>query len=220
MEWLITCDFDKLIATNDTTGELLSHYADPNWRHYDVLRHHGIIGTAECLREQISRLSIDPQTLQTFIADQPIDPVFPEFVRTCRAKRLPLVIVSDGIDHVIKGFLNNHGIHNLISFAGHLHQTSEQRWLYQPLTTTTSCRIRAGTCRCTIIQHLKAETKIPKVLHIGAARSNLCATRVVDLTFAKPELASLCKASDRPHRVITNFKDALDALDELRLRNN
>ena len=56
--WDIICDFDGTISLIDVTDSLLEKFAAPEWEDIEKIWQDGIIGSRECLAQQIPLLDM------------------------------------------------------------------------------------------------------------------------------------------------------------------
>ena len=70
----------------------------------------GLIGSRECLERQIALVDAPAEELHAVIDAVAVDTHFAAFCKFARKKRLPLYILSDGFDYVIRRVLKGAGI--------------------------------------------------------------------------------------------------------------
>ena len=71
------------------------------------------------------------------------------------------------------------------------------------------CRKNAGLCKCEIIKRLQKERR---VLYIGDGASDICASGLADILFAKDSLAEYCDENNISHIKFETFKDICEYL--------
>src|SRR4051812_36946444 len=128
MQWQILCDFDGTIVTDDVTDRLLETFAAPAWRDLERDWRAGRIGSMACMREQNALLDATPTLLDFEIARSRIDPEFPAFVALAQQFGLPITIVSDGLDRVIRYVLGRVGLGGLDIRSNRLSYRGEGHW--------------------------------------------------------------------------------------------
>ncbi|MBS0464172.1 MAG: haloacid dehalogenase-like hydrolase, partial [Proteobacteria bacterium] len=119
-DWIILCDFDGTISVEDVTDSLLEHHAHPDWMALERRWKAGEIGSRQCLDGQIGMLDADRRQLDALFASMRIDRSFPAFVEAALAARIPVRIVSDGLDMAIEAILARQQLEHLPIAANHL----------------------------------------------------------------------------------------------------
>jgi 2-hydroxy-3-keto-5-methylthiopentenyl-1-phosphate phosphatase len=180
-------DFDGTISVGDTTDLILESFADPSWRTIETDWVAGRIGSRECLARQIDLVRASPETLDAFARAAAIDPHFSAFAALCATHRLPVAVVSDGLDRIAGTMLARAGL-ALPIVANHLEWVGGDRWRLGFPHAREDCRATAGHCKCATIA---AEPAGLRIL-IGDGRSDFCAAAAADLVIAKGALAVYC----------------------------
>src|SRR5271169_819286 len=107
---VVFCDFDGTVTQLDVTDQILSQLAHPSWREIEREWLLGLIGSRECLERQIALVDAPAEEVHEVIDTVAIDTAFPAFCKFARKKRLPLYILSDGFDYVIRRVLKSAGV--------------------------------------------------------------------------------------------------------------
>jgi HAD superfamily phosphoserine phosphatase-like hydrolase len=115
----VLLDFDGTISEADTTDLLLERFADPAWHEIEEDWKAGRIGSRECMVRQIDLVRATPAEMDAFIGTVRIDRGFRGFVRRFGQLGHNLIVVSDGLDRIIRTVLDRADI-NLPYFANHL----------------------------------------------------------------------------------------------------
>lgn len=208
--WKILCDFDGTIVAKDVTDHLLERFASDAWRDLERDWEQGRIGARECMRGQIALIEATPAVLDQAVASMAADEGFPGFVALARRMGIPLTIVSDGLDRVIKDVLRCAGLSNVETVSSHLDYGNDGRWRLEFPHAEASCLSMACTCKCAIARRDGLRT-----LLIGDGRSDFCVADTADFVFAKHKLLSYCEAAQIPHAAFTGFTDAQRLLEHL-----
>ena len=197
----IYSDFDGTIARCDVTDLVLQTFAPPEWEAIEAEWQKGAIDAATCMRRQIRLIDASRDALDELLAGVEIDPGFPEFVEWCRSHRVPLTVVSDGVDYFIEQILRHHGYGDLPVFANRLVPAGEGWSLEQPWLSR-ACAARSGVCKCDVT------AATPRMgVYIGDGRSDECVSATADLLFAKDKLATYCAQENIPFTSFTTFHD-------------
>ena len=210
--WTVVCDFDGTIAHADTTDSLLERFALPEWEQIEAQWKAGFIGSRECLQAQVRLLRMTRAQLREHLETLTIDAGFRAFVDGCRARRLPVRVVSDGLDFVIDNILQRYNLSSLPVTANRLVATGPDRWDLEFPNAHERCSAASGTCKCA-----SAAQSLPgtRVLLIGDGRSDFCLARNADFVFSKGSLTAHCERAGIAHRPFEDFADVPYLLSEL-----
>lgn len=208
--WSVVCDFDGTISQVDATDALLQSHASDDWHEIEARWARGEIGSRQCLSEQIGCLQTSLTEIETFARGVAIDPEFASFVRFCRARGVPISIVSDGIEQVIRTVLRRHGLWSIPVLANRLVVGSDGRLALDFPHGAPGCP--SGTCKCRTLSRVDGPARGGRsILFFGDGRSDFCAaTAVANVVAAKvkaPLLAHM-RALDRPVIPFASFLEA------------
>jgi 2-hydroxy-3-keto-5-methylthiopentenyl-1-phosphate phosphatase len=210
--WTVICDFDGTIADTDVTDELLARFALPDWAAIEAEWKAGLINSRQCMARQVKLLRVTRPELEAFLATVDIDPGFRDFVDHCRSRRLPVRIVSDGIDEVIRSILRRHNLAQLPVIANHMVATGRNTYALQFPNGHADCSAASGTCKCA---NAAQQSGGSRVLLIGDGSSDFCLARNADFVFSKGKLSDHCELMGIPHRDFSGFADVHYLLSEL-----
>src|SRR5947199_8033607 len=111
MKLAVLCDFDGTIILNDTFQNVLEKFGRGDWRTVDDLYIKGEITLEECLRRQGGMVRASkPKILDELDQVTKFRPGFDNLAEYCKTNRYPLVLVSAGLDFVIKHFLTRENL--------------------------------------------------------------------------------------------------------------
>ena len=103
---LIMSDFDETIVNIDTAEYALERFADPSWKRIEEQFESGKITFEQSIRNEFVMLKAnEEQILEELDKVVVFRPNFDKLVESCRIKRLPLTIVSAGLEFCIRHFL-------------------------------------------------------------------------------------------------------------------
>lgn len=210
--WKILCDFDGTIVANDVTDHLLERFASKAWRDIERDWEQGLIGGRECMQGQIALIEAAPAVLDRAIAAMVVDPGFPGFVALAQSLDIPLTIVSDGLDRVIRDVLLRASLPDIETRSSRL-EFHGGRWRLDFPYADPSCLSMACTCKCAVARRDPRRT-----LLIGDGRSDFCVADAADFVFAKHKLLSYCEATQIPHAAFEDFTQAQGLLTRLMAR--
>lgn len=103
---VVLCDFDGTITRIDAVEYVLAKLAQGDWKLFEKQYQRGEITLEDCLRKQLSLVRASKTQILNELGDQIVPrPHFGELVECCKKNGIPLIIVSAGLDFVIKHFL-------------------------------------------------------------------------------------------------------------------
>jgi 2,3-diketo-5-methylthio-1-phosphopentane phosphatase len=197
----VFCDFDGTITTCDTTDYLLESLADIKWKEIEAQWQEGEIGSRECMAKQIPLIRGGWNAVQQALDNVRLEPSFVAFHSWCRKNQIPVYVVSDGLDRVIKYLLNREEIIVDAIFANHL-EDAEDGSLRLTFNPNQPCL--SGVCKCALLGELgQGFTKVI----IGDGQSDFCWCKEADLLFAKHKLATYCESEKIPFYSFASFTD-------------
>jgi 2,3-diketo-5-methylthio-1-phosphopentane phosphatase len=201
-------DFDGTIAPADPTDTVFDHFCDPSWRELEREWQQGLRSARDCMARQVDLLRATPETLDGLLRTFPIDPHFPTFVDLCRRWQLQVVVVSDGMDRVVRHVLRAAGL-DLPYFANRLRWLGGERWQLDFPHARGDCAASLGNCKC---GHRRETGGGAIAIAVGDGRSDFCLARRSDVVLAKGQLATHCRSRRIPHWPIADFTDAAASL--------
>ena len=207
----VLCDFDGTISPVDTVDLLLERLADPAWRMLEEQWVRGEISSRECMAGQIPLLRGGWRAIEKILAGVTLAPSFASFASWCREARIPLRIVSEGLDRVIEHLLGRDGITVDQIWASHLREHAGRRLSLSFPETPRTAGCGAALCKCALFP---AETPRPWRVLIGDGRSDFCCASRADLVFACSKLSVHCKQNDVPFVTFTGFDGVRQLLEQ------
>ncbi len=203
----IFCDFDWTISLKDTTDEILSRFALPEWEVIEAAWKRGEIASAECMQKQIALIRANLSQLNAELDLQDIDPDFYSFYSFCKSGNIPLTIISDGVDYFIKRILSRNELDDLPIIANTFVINESGGYSLTSNYTNPDCKFGFGVCKCRQISSAKGLK-----VFIGDGRSDFCAVHVADIVFAKGTLAEYCNQQNIAYSNYDNFAQILQAI--------
>lgn len=206
---VIFCDFDGTITQVDVTDLILSELAHPAWLEVEQQWVRGLIGSRECLERQIALVEASAKELNALIDSAPVDPYFAKFYRSVRGRGLPLYVLSDGFDYVIRRILRRVGVDGQLRNGAHLFASS-LRVVGRRLVTSfphaaVPCEHDCATCKADLLRRL-GRGRYP-IIFIGDGLSDRFAIEEADLVFAKRHLASYCLDRGVAYHSFASFRE-------------
>ncbi len=208
-------DFDGTIAPSDPTDTVFERFCGPSWREIEREWQQGLRTAQDCMARQVELLRATPETFDRLLRTFAVDPHFPRFVALCRSWRLQVVVVSDGMDRVVRHVLRAAGM-DLPFFANRLQWLGGDRWKLGFPFARSECTGSLGNCKCS---HRCNGRRGPIEVVVGDGRSDFCIAASSHLVLAKGALAAHCRSKSIPHWPIADFSDATAALAGWLVRN-
>jgi 2,3-diketo-5-methylthio-1-phosphopentane phosphatase len=207
---VVLCDFDGTTTDVDTAEFVLRTFARGDWRTTEVLFEKGEITLEECLRKQFSLVRASrEQILNALEGVATLRPGFEEFARYCKDRGISLVIVSAGLDFVIKHFLEVKNLKNLVT-------------VYVPKSRISADGIEfkfprryygaSVDFKHDLVRHYKSQGL--RVIFIGDGNADFAAAKEANLAFAikGSRLEKLCEKEKIPFISISSFREALESI--------
>ncbi len=147
----------------------------------------------------------------------PLDAEFKDFCKFARQRRLPLYILSDGFDYVIRRVLKRAGVGRHFRSGSNLFASAlrvEGRRLAPSFPHSPEpCAHGCATCKAALIRRLR-EGRQP-VIFVGDGMSDRFAVEVADVVFAKRHLLAHCRENGIACHPFETFKDVQATLEKL-----
>ena len=217
MSPVVFCDFDGTITQLDATDQILTQLAHPSWREIEREWMLGLIGSRECLERQIALVEAPAEELQAVIDAVAIDTEFAPLCKFARKKRLPLYILSDGFDYVIRRVLKGAGMARQFRSGKNLFASAlrvEGRRLAPSFPHSPEpCAHGCATCKAALIRRLR-EGRQP-VIFVGDGMSDRFAVELADVVFAKRHLLAHCRDNGIACHPFETFGDVHATLEKL-----
>ncbi len=198
-------DFDGTISTADVVDLVLENFGEPAWRDVEKEWADGKIGSRDCLSRQLALTRAPREAFEKLISTVSVDPGIVSFLKTAEACGVPVTVVSDGFDLVIRQILTRTVtdpalLSALPVFANHL-ELAEHR--LQASFPAEPCVHGCANCKPAVIARQKSADDF--VVFVGDGLSDRFAAQAADLTFAKGKLLEFCRASRVLHRAYAGF---------------
>lgn len=210
MNLVVLCDFDGTITTLDTAEFVLARFARGDWRLFERQFENGEITLEECLTRQFSLMRASKkQILKELKNVVTFRPNFKELAEYCKEDCIPLIIVSAGLDFVIKHFLKLNDCQDLVEvYAAKTAFTANGiRFTFPRLLDRASDNFKHD-----IVRYYKSQDR--EVMYIGDGTADYVAAKDADYSFAMEgsRLAKLCKGHGIPCKSITDFQKVIEAI--------
>lgn len=212
-EKIIVSDFDGTITKVDTLAKFLEDYANPKWLDIENDWRDGKFGSQECLVKQFALVpNLTPKLIDDFLSNVEIDEGFISLCKKAKAKNIPIVVLSDGLDYFINIILEKNGLKFLNVITNHAYFGGKYNtdFIIEFPNDSTNCTNNAGTCKCSIVRDLKKLYK--EVIYVGDGASDFCVSKEATTLYAKAGLAEYCKTNKIPHTEYKTYKDIVNSV--------
>ncbi len=212
MPLTVFSDFDGTISMPDSLEFLLEKFAPPEWKSLDELVWRGELHEREATARQVSMLRVGWQEArEALLSGVRIREGFVEFSEFCKARRLPLRIVSSGLRPLIECLLASAGVSD-IEIHAHGASISGGRWTMTPYPGTRHAE-HCSHCKC---DHLfRSASRGEHIVYIGDGFTDVCPSRLAHTLFARDSLARECERAGRAYHSFTTFLDIERTLDSM-----
>lgn len=206
----LLCDFDGTIVTFDTAEFLLDKFVEEDWRIFDTYLERGIITLEECLQKQYILLKASEERMLRAVEKAiSFRQNFEELVRYCGLNGIHFIVVSAGLDFVIRRLLGHTDLGKCVEvYAAETSFTDEGIKLTFPKRyDCTSLDFKED-----LVKHYKKQGS--RIFYIGDGLTDFNAVRRADFSFAimDSKLAEFCKREKIPHLEINDFHEVITAI--------
>jgi 2-hydroxy-3-keto-5-methylthiopentenyl-1-phosphate phosphatase len=210
---VLLSDFDRTIVNIDTAEYALQRFAAPSWRRIEAQFEGGEISFEESLRREFAMIKAPEKTILDELDKVAIlRPNFERLIKYCRGQRLPLIVVSGGLEFCIRHFLDRDDWLSYVEiYAPKSKFTGEGYEVVMPkLFGTAAINFKDDF----VIYHKSLGRR---VFYIGDGLGDLPAAREADFSFAikGSQLAKACRKHKFPCREISDFQEVIKAIDLL-----
>lgn len=189
-------DFDNTITAWDVIDALLQQFSSNDaWKELETKWARGEISTQECLEGQIQGLRITQAALDRYLSTVPLDGSFQQLLQILDSQQIPVVILSDNFDYLVRKILRSHGIRALDVVANKIRFSNDRLIPSFPYQSP-------GCLRCA---HCKGQTMIQKLapnsiaVYLGDGLSDVCPAKRAKIVFAKDSLLAYLEGHAFPH---------------------
>lgn len=212
-EKIILCDFDGTIALSDLAFHVVKRFASKEWEYYEQLFNANKLSLEDTVSAQYSLIQASENTILESIGDSfEIRNNFLQFIHYCQTMDIPIMIVSGGIDFVIRYVLDKIGIPSSIELIAMKTEYQEDGTI--KVTRPKRYHENSIDFKHDLVQHYKQEGYY--VFYIGDGSSDYGAVKEADLSFtvSDSKLSEYCKQNDFQHVEFSDFKEILNKLQQ------
>jgi len=208
----ICCDFDGTICIPDSTEFLLEKFGQPGWKQLDDAVWRGELTERDAFTRQITMLRVTQEKALEAVRDGVrIREGFADFVAFCRAREIPLTILSSGLLLLIDVLLEKAGVGGMTVLSQDA-EVQGNRWTLIPWTGTRLAE-NCSHCKCAFLETEKAAGR--RITYIGDGYTDVCPVQRADHIFATGRLAVECARREWKYYSFESFGEIEDKLESI-----
>lgn len=210
----VLVDFDDTAAEQNVAELLLTAFCRGNWRSLRDEFRAGRISLREYQEQAFAQVPFSPETMARFVQEHVcLRPGFVELARYCHKWRIPIAIVTNGLEFYVKALLERYSLTPLVEvYAVQTHFTPQGPTYAYPWAAPYCWEW--GNCKCRVLDHFRQ--KGYRIAYVGDSQaSDLCPAARADLLFAHRSLLDYCLQSGIPAYALRDFTDVLETLKAL-----
>jgi len=202
----VFCDFDGTVTLGDVGDAFFRHFCTISVDEQVKRWERGEINSRDLYLLALQHFRATPEEVESFVASQRLEPTFPELAGFCQREKIPLVILSDGMDIYIRPILERNGLDGLTVYSNVMRWHPEKGWEMEFPYVAHAC-VRCANCKGYHLRRLRKPGD--RLVFVGDGFSDLCAVREADVVFAKAELEEFCKKQGLEFIPWRDFRDVV-----------
>ena len=213
--WAVVCDFDGTATLEDTADALsIAYIGRERWQAANDAFHAGEIDFLGLLRRIFEPIGASPEEVRDFaVRHVRFRPGFTDLLERCRARDVPLVLASGGLDIYIRpalGLLPAHLTEGLELRANHAEHVPGGLALSFPWQDAPGACGRCGSCKGAVVRELQGQGH--RVAAVGDGNADRCMAGVADTLFARGRLLEWCRREALPCTPFETMEPVLELL--------
>jgi len=210
MKLAVLSDFDGTVTLNDTFENVLARFGKGEWRAVDDQYVRGEITLEECVRQQGGMVQVPSSEILSYLDGvTKFRPNFDKLIEFCMTNHFPLVIVSAGLDFVIKHFLTREKFQDKVELVAASAKCTPTgiKFEWPKLRSDRSMNLKDD-----MVRYYKR--RADRVAYVGDGRWDLHALRNADRRFVirNSKLAELCLEQEIQATRIIDFQEVVKSL--------
>jgi 2-hydroxy-3-keto-5-methylthiopentenyl-1-phosphate phosphatase len=208
VRWAVVCDFDGTAVTEDLGDQVSIHFAGQDvWRAAEDRYRAGEITFGQLIRDIFTPITAPADEIAAWARERAVlRPGFEAFVRRCREKGVPFLLVSAGLDVYIHAVLERlpPALHAHVEVRSNRARCSPSGMAVDFHAAGDGCG-RCGFCKGTVVEELRARGH--RVAVLGDGTADRCAAERADLVFARGRLPRYCEEMGVAYRRFETFDE-------------
>ena len=207
----VLTDFDDTAAEQNVAELLLHRFGDPTWTDIRARFREGEFTLIEYQEIVFRNILADRATMQAYVKENAnLRPYFRELWDYCQNNRIPLAVVSQGLDFYIEALLEKEGYPQIPVYSVNTNFT--QDGIIYEYRYMRPGHERQGNSKGLIVEKYRDQGYY--IVYVGDGHSDFEAGEMADLLYAHRTLAEECKRKQIPFRPFSDFGDVLRGLEE------
>jgi 2-hydroxy-3-keto-5-methylthiopentenyl-1-phosphate phosphatase len=202
----VFCDFDGTVTLDDIGDAFFTKFSNGKVQEEIVKWETGEIDSRELFLREIKMIDVTPGEFDVFLRKQQMDSHFKEFVKFCDQNKIPISILSDGMDIYINPLLAWNHLDHLPVYSNKLKWNGSNKLEAEFPYFKDTCG-HCANCKGAYLRKIKNKTD--HIVFIGDGFSDICAVPEADTIFAKSSLANYCSKNKIQFKPFNNFSDIL-----------
>ena len=202
----VLTDFDDTAAVENVAELLLDRFADPIWQ--DVRRRfrEGEFTLKEYQEIAFNSIRASRSDMADYVRQNAhLRPYFGELWDYCRERKVPMAVISAGLDFYVEALIEGSGLTQVPVYAVDTRFTSEGiSYEYRFVRPGME---RMGNSKGLIVDQFREQGYY--IIYIGDGMSDFEAAERADMVFAHRSLAEECARTGIPFRHFEDFRDVL-----------
>ena len=208
-KWAVVTDFDATITTRDIGDSIIGHFNAASAKEIRDSCRPGV-AVEKWMEEVFERAGIagaGPKEIRKFVLDTAVmRRGFGEFLRLCRKRKIPVEIVSGGLDIYVKPLFKKWGIKTRSFFGSSSRVNGRMKISYPFLRNMNLEEFKASRVRA-------FQDRGYRVVFLGDGTSDYLAACLADAVFARRKLYPLCRENGVPVHRLVDFHSVMRTLE-------
>jgi 2,3-diketo-5-methylthio-1-phosphopentane phosphatase len=212
----VFCDFDGTVSPEDVGATFFRTFAGEKACSFSEDALPDGVPMQKRMEQLCAALPpISVREFETFVDQFAVDPHFPDFVRFCEERNMPVMILSDGLDLYVRRILRRAALERVPFFANRAEFVPASGGTKLALSfpySDAECTC-CGNCKRNHMFTASADDDV--LVYVGDGYSDRCPVRFADVVFAKRHLIKYCQAQNVSYFEFTHFGDVQERLQEI-----
>ena len=203
----VLCDYDDTTAVENVAELLLDRFGGDGWKDFRELFRRGQLSLREYQERAFAAVTAGRDEMMALVQERVhLRPGFKELHHFCCTHRLPLAIVTNGLDFYVRALLEREGLTDVPFYSVETAFTPQGIRYSYPFADE-SCPVNWGNCKCLVLDTFRR--KGYRIAYVGDGRSDFCPALRADIVFARSSLRQHCLASGIPFVPFEDFHTVL-----------
>lgn len=207
-------DFDKTISLNDMVVDILDLCGITGWREMEKLADEGKISPRECIIWELQSITADRHEFQEAIRNKLIlDDGTKKIFDWIRDNRIPMQIISDGLEEIISYVFKDLGYGEGIKYKIDAHSLiwDGNNQKKEVILANDPCEHGCANCKISKLEIIRKNNSEKKIVYVGDGITDLRAAIAADIVFARKDhfLSKWFTQNNRDHQVYNSLDEII-----------